>query len=258
MNLARALEAKAADRRRRLLWIVTVLAAGGCPAGLPRNCDFGEVLVASNEGWHCQSLENGGNVGIPQCNAGEILAVQNRGLKCVFQSSGAAARIAAADQALGPIEQLQQSLAKTAKGSLFVGLTTATTAGRIDFPGTDPGLFAAGAHCAAEYPGSHMCSVFELYSSVAAGRLKSASQLAKSWLYFPARNTPLHPPSPTENGLSDNCAGYTYGADDRGYSGLAVEWTKLPTGSVGFKFHGGVNAPCSAALPIACCQPGGA
>lgn len=253
MNSALALKAGAAGRGRWLLWIVTILGAGGCPAAIPQDCAPGEVLVASNDGWQCQSLGSSSNVAIPQCNTGERLLVQNRVLQCAVQSPGAADRIAAVTQALGPLEQLQQSL-----GSLFVGLTTATTVGRIEFPGADPGLLAAKARCAAEYPGSHMCSVFDLYSSVAAGRLKSTSQMAKSWLYFPARNTPLHPPSPTEDGLSDNCAGYTYGADDQGYSGMAVEWTKLPTGSVGFKFHGGSNAPCSAALPIACCQSGGA
>jgi hypothetical protein len=137
----------------------------------------------------------------------------------------------------------------------FVGITAATTIGRIEYPGTPVGLPAANARCAAEFGlGTHMCSAREMLGEVISGKLNPGVDLPPAWLYMPTFNTPAPEAEQRLSGLGDNCGGYTDGTLDHGWTGMAVEWTFADTGHRTLHFDSGPVASCDQPLPIACCQ----
>lgn len=140
----------------------------------------------------------------------------------------------------------------------FVGTTTLKTTGLISRVGTEPGLLSAHALCSDEFPGTHLCSGYELHASVVAKLITKDHGIVPAWAYHPSWKTPVGPAQNAEEGLADNCAGYTYGADDRGWSGSAAEFEvsnsmPIPAEKV-LAFRGGTLARCSASFPLACCK----
>ena len=118
----------------------------------------------------------------------------------------------------------------------------------------DNGLVAGARLCDAEYPRAHLCTVYELLASIGAGRLDGATPVPRSWVYAPAWSRPLANPEQPEAGLADTCASYTYPLGARRWTGVAMEWSELPTGVVGLRLHGGAEASCYEELPLACCR----
>ena len=137
----------------------------------------------------------------------------------------------------------------------FVGVTAKKSTGRMARAGTETGLLSANALCADEFPAAHMCSGYEIYDSVTAGVISNGWPLVRSWVFHPSWKAPLPGAQNADEGLADNCASYTYELDDRGWSGIAAEFSRSASSSYfALKFAGGTQAPCSALLPIACCR----
>ena len=228
---------------------------------VPATCPPGQILIQQDGAWRCGALP--ASLALPKLDPaqrcdlpGYVLTADGTRLSCTTAAQDLAARVAATAASVEGIEATAAATAPKATAAaargLFRGVTTALSTGAITAPGKDPGLPAAAARCDAEFGGSHLCSMPELYSSVVAGRLDQDMRMPAAWIYFPAGNAPAGAMTTTA-GVTDTCAGYTYDKDDRGYSGIAAEWTDLPTGGVGFKFNGGAAAPCSAQRPLACC-----
>lgn len=140
--------------------------------------------------------------------------------------------------------------------NVFVGTTTLVSTGHIRRTDTAPGLISANAMCNDEFPGSHFCSGYELHQSVMAGVISARKGMARAWVFHPSWKTPVGPAARAEEGLADNCASYTYGFDDRGWTGIAAEFatTNLNTTEPVLAFRGGTLAPCSGQLPLSCCK----
>ena len=226
---------------------------------VPATCPQGLVLVQQDGAWRCGPLPAA--LALPtldpaqRCDlAGYVLTSDGKSLSCIAVDRELPERIKATAASVEALEAMVAKVTPTPAAALglYRGVTTTPSAGAITATGLDPGLAAAAARCHAEFGGSHLCSMPELYSSVIAGRLDDAKRMPAAWIYFPAGNAPAGATTTTA-GIADTCAGYTYDKDDRGYSGIAAEWTDLPTGGVGFKFYGGAAAPCSASRPLACC-----
>lgn len=228
-----------------------------CPQAqdLPASCEDGQILVSVAGQWQCGSppayvapLQEYGCVKYPKGAWGS----DGKLLSCAVSDLNTGQLLQQAKSSLAQVETRAATLRPQPALSTYRGVTTATSIGVISAPGVENGEAAAAARCSREYAGSHLCSVFELYDSVVRGKLTSDSRVPKSWIYFPTGSAPTGADRPLD-GIADSRAGYTYGLDDRGWSGRAAEWTVLSTGFVGFKLHGGTSARCSAPLPLACC-----
>lgn len=249
-------------RSHRGLWVPLLGVLSGCPsspgtATVPVSCEDDQILLSANGQWYCGAPPAYRAPTAPPCPASPagVLSSDGRALYCGSADYGLGQALSRTAADLERLEARLQALNPAQPASLYRGVTSAPSSGAMVAPSGSTaavGLSGAAARCSVDYPGSHLCSVFELYYSVVHGRLTKDSLLPKSWIYFPAGNAGATAERPLD-GIADSCAGYTYGRDDRGWSGTAAEWTVLPTGSIGFKFHGGSAAPCSGMLPLACC-----
>lgn len=230
---------------------------------IPATCEDGQILTLTLGRWECGWPPR---LSVPSPNPpcidpkygmlrpGWALTSDGKNLGCENLDRGLGYSLQQASSEADRLSQIAAYYdpAKAPLPSRFRGVTAVRSTALMKAAGVDNGLPAAAAICAAEYAGSHLCSMLEMYDSVARGAVTRDQRIPKSWIYFPAGNASATAMQPTE-GLADSCAGYTYERDDRGWSGIAVEWTVLPTGFVGLKFHGGTSAMCSASLPLACC-----
>jgi hypothetical protein len=226
---------------------------------VPVSCEDDQILISANGQWHCSAPPSYRAPAAPPAPCSKdpaaVLSSDGTALSCSTADYGIGATLGRAAADLERLEARLAVLNPAQSASTYRGVTNALSNGAITAPSGSlaaTGLHAAAARCSAEHPGSHLCSVFELYDSVVRGKLTKDSAIPRSWIYFPAGNASAAAARPLD-GIADSCAGYTYALDDRGWSGIAAEWTVLPTGSIGFKFHGGSAAPCSAMLPLACC-----
>ena len=228
-----------------------------------QSCGANQFVTIQNGVLGCVSLPNADEYGVPDCpdqfitNSG---AADPLSLRCLDKTPSNVlptdmAAMAAAEASYQASQAALNSLTQMARPApIFIGVTKATTTGNITHAGADPGLGAAAAMCGDEYPGAHMCTPYEIYSTVAVGKLQAVDAIAKSWMFFPAWK--VYDPAAKDPlwGLADTCASYTYDGTDSGWSGTALEWTMLSSGGIGMKMHSGVNAPCSQKLPVACCR----
>ena len=100
---------------------------------------------------------------------------------------------------------------------------------------------------------SHMCTVYELYESAAAGTLPTT--ISQSWVHMQSWQHNNAAQVPMASGLADNCSGWTYGLDDKRWYGTTVEWKNAPSGQKALHFASGPGVvACSARFPIACCR----
>ncbi len=147
--------------------------------------------------------------------------------------------------------------------AVWCGQYTTATTGAIN-DGVSSGILAAAALCR-KVPGcsataAKMCTVYDMYHSAATGKLPGT--VTRSWVYMSAwqHNEPGFTKQQPGNGLSDNCAGFTYGTGDFHWYGTTVEWMASPT-SQGNALHfksgptsGGAPSACGTPFPIACCN----
>lgn len=249
---------------------------------------LGLLLGADVPGGRSQAL-----TAPPRCTADELLTIRNGELRCVspliarFGESlkcpdGFITNAIAPDPLVptcvrrndidiakySELERRSQAVVSSAGAlsqstdsvAVYVGNTTAQSTGRIARPGTPAGLLSAHALCNDQYPGAHMCTGRDLYLSATLDVITSGKDVPKAWIYHPSWKAPLGAAQEPEAGLADNCASYSYDKDDRGWSGVAAATGILTTTRWGIRLYNGAAAPCSAALPIACCRrnPGGA
>ena len=106
-----------------------------------------------------------------------------------------------------------------------------------------------------------MCTVYDMYHSVATGVLTSAMTVSQSWVHM---NSWQHNGGTSINtGLNDNCGGWTYPTMHLGWYGTTVEWKNAAvTNQRALHFASGNTNPAGGALtptcdrrfPIACCN----
>jgi hypothetical protein len=245
-------------------------------------CADSEYLVYTANGIACQAI-TGGNVTLPSCSAtNQLLTYTMTGEIGVFSctdkgteslSSSDITTINNNYQTLINMETVIKNLETNprAAAAKYCGSTTTTTVGRITANnGALVGLAAASNLCsqvASCGAGAHMCTVYEMFESVASGVVKQTDQIAKAWVYMASwQNFSTGAVEPTA-GLNDNCGSYTYPTGDRQWQGTAVKWENDQAGDRTLKFYTGVDrtgignpsgnyegAPCNKALPIACCK----
>ena len=126
------------------------------------------------------------------------------------------------------------------------------------------GVFAAATLCrkvaTCNPTSAKMCTVYDMYHSVATGVVTSAMTITQSWVHM---NSWQHNGGDTaNNGLNDNCGGWTYPTADKAWYGTTVEWKPASTGPKALHFASGTGAQvapvrsprCSERFPIACCN----
>jgi len=232
-----------------------------------------QVLTTDSTGQlKCQALPAGA-VTLPDCStvAGQALTADGTQPSCTNLNT-----VDAATQTLlmtlSDVEKkvvdygTQLTTLGTAPGSqaAYVGLTTAMTNGRITYTDannvTTVGIPAATNRCVKEFgSGSHMCTVFELYYSAAI--LKNLVQNMNNqitpggWAYMQSGRSGSANPMEPNNGLADNCAGYTYtfaATDTNQWEGTTFQWAQDSSGVNVVKFF--ANTLCNVNQPIACCR----
>jgi hypothetical protein len=152
--------------------------------------------------------------------------------------------------------------------AIYVGPSKQATAGRIMYGTATPGVAAAAAQCANDYgAGAHMCTVYEIYYSVALLKnVAATTDIPASWVYMQSWKTPgsvtKYPGVPTVpspyQGLSDNCGGYTQattgGPGTNVWTGTAFNYTAGYLGVSTYNPRFVASTSCATSLPIACCQ----
>ena len=224
------------------------------------DCQAGQLItVGANGTVSCISVA--ASFMPPSCPMGYVLNAVAGQVSCVPQGTGTTDTVlrTAINQAVTATAQLQNAVARASSPSRrYVGRTPAAVSGRISSAGT-VGLPAASLQCAAAFgPGSVMCTVYDLYSSVATGVIKPTDTIAKSWVYMASWQSFGTTTEPTA-GLSDNCGGYTSDGMISGWYGAAIKWEVASTGIPALKVYTGPTganegAPCGTPLPIACCK----
>lgn len=253
----------------RLIYLLPfALLLGATPDRIPvkgplPTCPRGSLLTVREGELRCQDLVSGLLRQVPNC-AGFLAAPASQRSdewqctkKGEFDPQQVAGLSAAIERAkLVLADAVKVSVTPSTTPGLYVGSTALKTTGFIQRPGTEAGILSAHALCSDEFPDSHMCSGYELHVSVAHSIIRPSNRLPKSWTYHPSWKTPIGPAQNAEEGLADNCAGYTYEKADRGWSGIAAEYAMTAYNGLDLvlAFNGGPAAPCSSVLPIACCK----
>ncbi|MFO0577654.1 MAG: hypothetical protein U1A78_26920 [Polyangia bacterium] len=258
-------------RPNPLLLLPLTLLLGAAPERIPLpgpvpTCRRGEFLTIKDGVLRCRDLIyptlKRTLKGAPDCT-GRLAGPPAQGTgswQCADKGHVDAGAVAALPSERVRAEAARQAaerlLAEQASAVHYVGVTAQKTTGLVRRTGTPAGLLSANALCADEYPGSHLCTGYEVSAAVASGEITQASLVPRAWIYHPSWKTPLAGAKNPEEGLADSCASYTYGQDDRGWSGIAMEWRATVVNAVEkvLVFQGGSSAPCSAMLPLGCCK----
>ncbi len=239
-------------------------------------CSSGQYLVYQGGGVVCQTLA-GGSLMLPNCksqgqiltavgagDAGATLACTGKGMPSLSNSDITLINTLETDitQIGTSIMQIQNNPPGSA--SVFVGETTTSYNGTFN-DGNGTGIRNAAAICNTAFPGSHMCTVYDMYLSVVtagqnpANKFNLGTNLPQAWVYQMAWQAPLTTTTMNEPaaGLADNCASGEYGTADQGWKGTTVKWEPLQyNGKMALKFPGwgGGNVACNQSYPIACCK----
>jgi hypothetical protein len=242
-------------------------AVGGDTVSVPK-CDItGQVLSTDSNGqFVCKNLPSG-SLTLPTCKKySEALTSNGTGVTCTNRNTQSQATTDALNNLESSetlINQYTTRLGKVTGGTgpaaraVYCGVTATTTNGKIT-SGAALGIAAASALCsqvAACGNTGRMCTVYDMYYSVASGAIKSTDSIPKSWVYMSAWQFSGAGGADQYAGLSDNCGSFTYPTGDRKWYGTAVTWANDTAGDKTLQFFSGPNgAACSAVLPIACCK----
>lgn len=224
------------------------------PASLPA-CRRGEFLTAKDGVLLCRDLVYKTLSSPPDCNGGLAgpASPVSAEWTCLPKGHVDPTAVAALPDQQARAEAAQKTvtsvLAQPPEGTAFLGLTKVKSTGLIRREGVEPGLLSANALCSDEYPGSHLCTGYEVSTAAAFSQLPTAG-VPQAWVFHPSWKTPLAGAQDPELGLADTCASFTYDKDDRGWSGISFAFQNLTyNGNTVVKFFGGSKAPCSAMLP---------
>jgi hypothetical protein len=188
-------------------------------------------------------------------------------IQCVNKGTGTTdtsteARIQQDQTNLNNLQNQITAASSSGNKSFYQGLTTNSYNGQQVMTGgtvNNPGIASAAAICAAQYgTGAHMCTVMEIYDSVALAGQNSTDKFdptqasaAPGWVYMVGWNAPVAGPQQPTAGLADNCGSATYPTADRKWQGMQFVWQKVNTGFYAPTFN---NAACNAESQIACCK----
>lgn len=222
----------------------------------------GSVLSTDSNGQLiCKALPTG-SVSLQNCKPdSEALSSNGTGVFCVPRNNETTESRSALEN-ISKSETIVTDLGTriTALGTgpgakaLYVGQTPTMTNGAIASNGAT-GLNGAAKLCEVTYgTGARMCSVYDIYFSIVAGKITSAKTITKSWVYMESWKNPVAGAQEGTAGISDNCGGYTYPTGDRAWVGTAFSYDKVATMLFAPRFHSGSEAACSAMLPVACCK----
>jgi hypothetical protein len=233
-------------------------------------CGDAEYLTYTSNGLACTAI-TAGSLSVPDCKtADQLLTYSMTGEIGVFSctpkgseslSASDAQTINTKYQELVNLETVIRSLENGMRSpaAKFCGVTTELTKGKFTVPNTTTvGVAAAAAKCAALAgcgTGARMCSVYDMYNSLAVGKLTQNDTVPKAWVYMAAwQNFAGGATEPTA-GLNDNCGGYNYDTANQSWYGTAVKFEARASGEHILKFFtGNGNANCYETLPIACCK----
>jgi hypothetical protein len=241
------------------LLVLGAVLVSACNGGRPM-CGPGEILATDSfRQLFCIPAPQG-DVPPPQCNM--ALTSDGRTLSCTSRNTSTDRDQdvpAALMQLATTLTDLQTALpeAPGMPAVRYLGVSTYVTPGAAVSPTNynKQGLAAAAELCARDYgEGAHACLMDELYTSATAGTPGEADTIPLAWVYMPNWNYPISFYFQPEEGLADNCNGLDYGGTDRGWRGILVQWGPLPSGDVGFRWHGGADALCLNMHPLACCR----
>ncbi len=263
---------------KTVLFVAPLLAGCGsgsstvmvAPGGLTLpDCPDGSLLgLDSNNALACVSPPAGSlNTSACAPNTQAINSDDGMTIKCVDKGTGTTdtSTTARIQQDQTNVNNLQTQVSNVASGgakSYYQGTTTTSYNGTFN-DGNGTGIRNAAAICNTSFPGSHMCSVFEMYDSVvlagsnAADKFNPANNLAKAWVYQESWHAPLTTTTMNEPaaGLADNCASGEYGTADQGWKGTVVSWEPLQyNAKMALKFTSGATIACNQSYPIACCK----
>jgi hypothetical protein len=222
----------------------------------------GTVLSTDSSGQLvCKKLPDG-TVTIPVCNASEALTSNGSSLTCVNKDTGDTATQSAIDK-LNRIEMLLQdygttyNMLNTGTGAraVYVGVSQATPDGRVSDGAGGIGAGAASKVCEQQYGmGARVCTVYDMYYSVASAKIVAATNVPRSWVYMQSWKNPAGGvPADATQGLNDNCADFIYNTGDKRWQGTAVTWATTALNNVDKALHF-TNTACSTTLPLACCK----
>lgn len=193
-------------------------------------CTSGQVLTSTATGvFSCVSP-----VTLPTCTSGQFLTANGTALSCASVSTASLAR--------------------------YLGNTATNTNGLITRSGTPSGLPAANALCVDQYgAGARMCSSEDMFQAVASGSLVTGTATARAWVFSTTTYDYNSAGTAAQQGLTNNCASYTYPTGDHPWYGTTAQWMASPVNSALFVLslrHGPFpnGNSCSTQNPIACCR----
>ncbi|MBX7101669.1 MAG: hypothetical protein K1X89_28400 [Myxococcaceae bacterium] len=193
---------------------------------------------------------------IPTCAAGRVLTFRAGAFSCVDPTTDSAGLAATAADVVVLKADVAALKAAPAPGPVaYVGRTTTTTNGNIQFNSLR-GIKAANAMCDAQVvAGSRMCTTAEVLAHTAAGKFADVD-IAKAWVLdadaVELAGVPTRDPG---SALANSCADYTYGTADTHQTGTAFQFA-LDQGGAGraAKFFRGTSAFCNQTNGVACCK----
>jgi hypothetical protein len=265
-------------------WLATCGGSGGggasgtitLPAGgiTFADCRDGQYFGVSADGKSTTCIDaTGKQVSLPaqSCAANQALTSEDgQAWKCVDLPKGGSGenplnvKLTEHDKKVDELSRTAENVKNRGGGGygVYVGSTAAKYNGQLGAGAADSSLKVAADKCAAEFgAGARMCTAFDLFHSVATGKLTTATtvtQANRAWIWMPSWNTPAGLPGGAAReplaGVSDTCGSYTYPTGDLAWAGVAFGWENAMTGRKALKFFGGTAARCSDNLAIACCK----
>ena len=255
-------------------------------------CADSEYLTYTANGLGCTTIQ-GGSISVPDCKtSGQLLTYTMSGEIGVFSCTAkgseslSATDITTINTKFTDLTNLNTQIINieknpSAPAAKYCGQSPQQVQnGAALSDGGADGIPAASSICskvATCGTGARMCSVYDMYNSVATGVINNGADVPKSWVYQASWSQEFADPSQSQggSGQSDNCGGFTYPTADRKWYGTAVEWKVSGTGKKALLFHSGPGSlfvptgttgtintavtntfavPCSSKLPIACCK----
>jgi hypothetical protein len=134
----------------------------------------------------------------------------------------------------------------------FVGLSANSSIGQMAVAGNDVGMASAGALCkTVAMPKAHVCSVYEIYASAAAGKDMTALTNIQAWVYNASWNSPIANPAEPDRGVAETCGGLLYRSAHLKWQGTVATYGAMPAGGNGLKFQ---SVSCTSNIRAACCN----
>ncbi len=237
-------------------------------------CAENQFLTYASGGLACREVV-GAMLNVPDCNKTGQLLTYTKGSEigvytCVDKGTESldAADITLINTTYTRLQSFKTTINNLMPGSRasvakYCGQYTTPVTGAITGNNAKTGVEGAANLCQtvpACGAGARMCTVYDMYNSVVFNAIPAT--LSRSWVNMESwqHNEPGFTKQQPGNGLSDNCAGFTYGTGDFHWYGTTVEWKASPTAQgkalwfASGPSSGGSPSACGTPFPIACCK----